>query len=112
MSAEISNKLPYGELKYIKKNQLIELKEKPTYKHEVNTGVYLVNSKVFDLIPKNKFFDMNSLINKAFKFGKKITLYKVNKKFGKILEVFPNSYEINFVQSFNHRVWFSWTKTC
>ena len=63
-----------------KKNQLIEFREKPIYKHEVNTGVYLVNSKVFDLIPKNKFFDMNSLINKAFKFGKKITLYKVNKK--------------------------------
>ena len=56
MSAEISNKLPYGELKYIKKNQLIELKEKPTYKHGVNTGVYLVNSKeVFDLIQKINF---------------------------------------------------------
>ena len=80
VSAEISNKLPYGELKYIKKNQLIEFKEKPTYKHEVNTGVYLIKSKVFDLIPKNKFFDMNTLINKASKFGKKITLYKVNKK--------------------------------
>jgi dTDP-glucose pyrophosphorylase len=80
ISAEISNKLPYGELMYKKKNQLIEFREKPTYKHEVNTGVYLINSTIFDLIPKNKFFDMNNLIHKASKFGKKITLYKVNKK--------------------------------
>jgi len=80
VSAEISNKLPYGELKYIKKNQSVEFKEKPTYKHEVNTGVYLIKSKVFDLIPKNKFFDMNTLINKASKSGKKISLFKVNKK--------------------------------
>ena len=27
VSAEISNKLPYGELKYVKKNQLIEFRE-------------------------------------------------------------------------------------
>ena len=80
ISSEITNKLPYGELKFKKKNQLIEFKEKPTYKHEVNTGVYLISSKIFELIPKNKYFDMNSLINKATKFGKKITLYKVNKK--------------------------------
>ncbi len=80
ISAEISNKLPYGELKFKNKNQLIEFKEKPTYKHEVNTGIYLINSKVFNLIPKNKFFDMNNLIHKASKLGKKITLYKVNKK--------------------------------
>ena len=80
ISAEISNKLPYGELIYKKKNHLIEFREKPTYKHEVNTGVYLINSTIFDLIPKNKFFDMNNLIHKASQFGKKITLYKVNKK--------------------------------
>ena len=80
ISAEISNKLPYGELKYNKKRELIEFKEKPTYKHEVNTGVYLINSKIFDLIPKNKFFDMNNLINKATKLTKKIKLYKVSNK--------------------------------
>jgi dTDP-glucose pyrophosphorylase len=90
VSAEISNKLPYGEIIGDKKNHLIEFKEKPTYKHLVNTGVYLINSKIFDLIPKNKFFDMNNLINKAMKLDKKIKFYKVNKKMWKDFGVLSN----------------------
>ena len=80
IAANISNKLPYGVLKYGKRNTLAEFKEKPILKHVVNTGMYLVSSKIFNLIPKNKSYNMNELITKASSFGKKISLYKINKK--------------------------------
>lgn len=36
--------------------------EKPSFKHFINAGIYLINPKVCRLIPKEQFFDMTDLI--------------------------------------------------
>jgi NDP-sugar pyrophosphorylase family protein len=80
VAANISQKIPYGVLKYGEKNQLIDFKEKPVLKHTINTGIYLVNHKIFTLIPDNKFFNMNDLVFKSAKLGKNIALFKIPEK--------------------------------
>lgn len=80
VAANISQKIPYGVLKYGEKNQLIDFKEKPVLQHTINTGIYIVNHKVFTLIPNNKLFNMNDLIFKAAKLGKNIALFKIPEK--------------------------------
>tara|TARA_A100001015_G_scaffold239553_1_gene272885 strand:+ start:8586 stop:9635 length:1050 start_codon:yes stop_codon:yes gene_type:complete len=80
ISAKISNKLPYGVLKDKAKNKLEHFNEKPLVKYTVNTGMYLIKSDIFKLIPKNKFYNMNELILKAQSLGKNISLYKIGEK--------------------------------
>ena len=80
LAANISEKIPYGVLKYGKKDNLIDFKEKPILRHTINTGIYVVNHKIFSLIPRNKIFNMNDLVLKASKLRKNIALFKVPEK--------------------------------
>ena len=88
IAANISQKIPYGVLKSGKKNTLTEFKEKPLLKNTINTGIYIVNRKIFALIPKNKIFNMNDLVLKASKLNRRIALFKIPgkswKDYGKI----------------------------
>ena len=83
VGANISNRLPYGVLKTNKQNIFSNFKEKPSYKYTVNTGLYLINSEMLKFVPKNKYFNMNDLIIKASKYGKKISIFKINKNLWK-----------------------------
>ena len=83
VGANISNRLPYGVLKTNKQNIFSNFKEKPTFKYTVNTGLYLINSEMLKFVPKNKYFNMNDLIIKASKYGKKISIFKINKNLWK-----------------------------
>ena len=62
--------------------------EKPLLKNTINTGIYIVNRKIFALIPKNKIFNMNDLVLKASKLNRRIALFKIPgkswKDYGKI----------------------------
>jgi NDP-sugar pyrophosphorylase family protein len=53
---------PYGEVK-LKNENIKSIEEKPKHKFFVNAGVYILDPKCIDLIPK-KFFDMPSLFKK------------------------------------------------
>jgi len=63
--AEYNIELPYGEVKLDDEN-LISIEEKPAHKVFVNAGVYILNPKCIDLIPK-KFYDMPTLFKKIIK---------------------------------------------
>tara|TARA_Y100000294_G_C8565803_1_gene340765 strand:+ start:1102 stop:2127 length:1026 start_codon:yes stop_codon:yes gene_type:complete len=56
---------PYGEVKLDDEN-IISIEEKPAHKVFVNAGVYILNPKCIDLIPK-KFYDMPTLFKKIIK---------------------------------------------
>jgi len=58
------NKIPYGVCK-VKNNKLQSIIEKPENNYMANTGLYLVNSKVFKLIDKNENLSFVDLINRA-----------------------------------------------
>ena len=53
---------PYGEVTINDKN-ILSIEEKPRHKVFVNAGVYLLDPKCINLIPK-KFYDMNTLFKK------------------------------------------------
>lgn len=54
--------IPYGVCKINKSALLEEINEKPKINFLVNTGFYILNPKVLNFIPKNKYFDMDKLI--------------------------------------------------
>jgi dTDP-glucose pyrophosphorylase len=57
-------------------NNLVKgLKEKPTYTHYSNAGIYLMKKEVIDLVPKNQFYNATDLIEKLIQDGKKVVSY-------------------------------------
>jgi dTDP-glucose pyrophosphorylase/predicted transcriptional regulator len=72
---EYNIKSPYGEIK-LNKEKIISIREKPTYKILVNAGLYVLNPKCIDLIPK-KFYDMTLLFNNMISKKYKITSFPI-----------------------------------
>ena len=78
VGCEIDQTIPYGICKIDKKNNnLTEIIEKPKNKFITNTGFYVANKSIIDLIPKNKKFDMDQLINLILNNNLKVSLYKI-----------------------------------
>ena len=76
---EKKNKSTYGILN-IKKKQIRSIIEKPTYTHNISSGIYLIkNTNNLDLIPKNKFFTMPQLISKFLDKNLIVSAFKLNK---------------------------------
>lgn len=57
---EYSTQIPYGVVN-TKNHQIISIEEKPTFSYNVSAGIYILNSKILQLIPENEFFDMPAL---------------------------------------------------
>jgi NDP-sugar pyrophosphorylase family protein len=70
--------IPYGVLKFSKDGFLDSISEKPEYDFTVNTGIYVLNTEVIDLIPKDKFFHITDLITMLVLSGNKIGVYPVS----------------------------------
>ena len=70
------DRIPYGVCK-IKNNHLVNIVEKPEKNYLANTGLYLVNSKIFKLIKKNEKMSFVDLINKALKKKMNIGVYPI-----------------------------------
>ena len=49
----------------------------------VNTGLYLFKPDVINLIPKNKFFEMDFLIKKVKQKGGKVGVFPMNEDYWK-----------------------------
>lgn len=75
---EMSHTNPYAEVEYDEHFNLLDLKEKPTKKFDVNLGIYLLNEKVRQLLPKNEFFDMPGLFLKAKDSNLCVKVFKAN----------------------------------
>ena len=64
---EYKTNLPYGVIETSKNGRVINWNEKPEIKANVNMGCYVMNPKIFNLIPKNKPYGMDDVIKKAMK---------------------------------------------
>jgi dTDP-glucose pyrophosphorylase len=71
-------KIPYGVCDMDNYGKLKSIREKPQYDFFVSTGFYVIEPKVLKLIPYNKKFDMNELINKVKKAGMKVGVFPVS----------------------------------
>ena len=72
--------VPYGVCKIDTKGHLESITEKPEMDLLVNTGVYVLNKKIINLIPNNKYLDMPDLIKKTLKSNKKIGIFPIDEK--------------------------------
>ena len=68
--------IPFGVINFNKKHQLINLKEKPTLKNYILSGIYCIEKEMFSLINKDNI-DMTELILKANKLGKKVGIFPI-----------------------------------
>lgn len=74
-------KIPYGVCKTSKNKMLSKIIEKPEMNYTVNTGFYLINSEIINLVPKkNTIYHITDLINLAQKRKKRIGIYIINEK--------------------------------
>ena len=78
---EYKTNLPYGVIETSKNGRVINWNEKPEIKANVNMGCYVMNPKVFSLIPKNKPYGMDDVIKKAMKRKERINSFITKKGF-------------------------------
>ena len=69
--------LKYGFIELGNGNKIKEWNEKPTIKGLINTGFYIMNKNVIENIPKNRKYEMNSVIYDLIKQKKKIYGYTI-----------------------------------
>ena len=72
--------IPYGVCDVTKDGDLTSILEKPEYDFLVNTGLYLLEPAVLDLIPGDSYFDMTDLINKLRENNMKVGVFPVSEK--------------------------------
>lgn len=73
-----NTKIPYGVCVLDESGNLKKLQEKPSINNLIVTGVYLLNSKIFNYIPHNKNQDMNNLIELLISKNLKVGVYPVS----------------------------------
>ena len=81
---EHKTNFPYGVIETSKNGKVKSWNEKPEIKANINMGCYIMNSKVFSLIPKNKPYGMDEVIKKAMKRKKMINSFITKKGFSDI----------------------------
>jgi dTDP-glucose pyrophosphorylase len=69
--------IPYGVCRMEKGGTLQGIDEKPEYNFLVNTGLYCINPAVLDLVPRDEFFHMTHLIEKALDRGLKVGVFPI-----------------------------------
>ena len=69
--------VPYGVFNLNENGNVKSITEKPSNQYLVNTGIYIINSELIKIIPKNKEFTVNDLISKCIKSNKKIAVVPI-----------------------------------
>lgn len=72
--------MPYGICELNGNGSLERVQEKPEYNYLVNTGLYVLNPSVIDLIPDNKLFHITHLMDKVRENKGTIGVYPVSEK--------------------------------
>ena len=69
--------IPYGTCEIDDEGHLLNINEKPRYNFLVNTGLYVLNPDILEILPVDKFFHITDLIESAIKMGKKVGVYPI-----------------------------------
>ena len=70
--------VPYGVLHSKENGELINLEEKPKLSYFVNTGMYVINPNMIEMIPDDEMFHMTQLVEKAMYNGEKVGMYPIS----------------------------------
>ena len=78
---EYKSRLPYGVIDTNKNDIITAWREKPEIISNINTGCYVMEPDVFPLIPKNKPYGMDKVIESAMSMKKKLNSFSIKKGF-------------------------------
>ncbi len=79
--AEVKNiNIGYGVLTVDKEGSFLEVNEKPNYQFLINSGLYILNPKIIDLIAINEKIDMTDLITRAKAKNFKVKIFPTSKE--------------------------------
>lgn len=70
--------IPYGVISSKENGEIENMVEKPHRSYFVNTGMYIINPEMINLIPEDTFFHMTHLTEKAIKEGYRVGMYPVS----------------------------------
>jgi dTDP-glucose pyrophosphorylase len=68
--------VPYGVIK-ANRDRLVGFEEKPVYASFINGGIYVLNPEVLNYIPKNSYFDMNSLFESMLRNNEPVCIFPI-----------------------------------
>lgn len=73
-----NDQIPYGVV-YSKENGEIDyIEEKPMRSYLINTGMYIINPDMIDLIPDDVMFHMTHLVEKAMNNGHRVGMFPIS----------------------------------
>ena len=70
--------IPYGTCELNSEGHLSHINEKPRYDFLINTGLYVVNHDMLQLIPEDSFYHITHLIQEANKRKKKVGVFPID----------------------------------
>lgn len=74
---EHTTQIPYGVV-HLDKLNVLGIEEKPMLNHYINSGIYLLNSEILELVPNETFLDMPELLAKAVHLGRKVSAFPIH----------------------------------
>lgn len=75
-----SSEVAYGILHRDDKGNLLDINEKPSYKHLINTGLYIAEPEIIQYLQFNQEKEITELIKDILKDDKKISIYTIEEK--------------------------------
>lgn len=72
--------IPYGICELNGEGSLKQIKEKPEYDFLANTGLYVLNPEVLELIPDNQLFHITHLIDRVKENGGSVGVYPISEQ--------------------------------
>jgi dTDP-glucose pyrophosphorylase len=70
--------IPYGICELNEEGHLSGINEKPEFDYFINTGLYILNPEILNIIPKNKFYHITDLIKEVKNQGGKVGLFPID----------------------------------
>lgn len=70
-------KLPYGNLVVGDDERVVKVEEKPEFLFRVNTGVYVMESKLLDEVPDGRYFPITDLMNIVINRGGRVGCFPI-----------------------------------
>jgi len=70
--------IPYGTCELNGDGYLSHINEKPQFDFLINTGLYVLNPDMLELIPENRFYHITHLIEDANNQGKKVGVFPID----------------------------------
>ena len=70
--------VPYGVLHSGDNGALLSMEEKPKLSYFINTGMYVINPEIIELIPDDTMYHMTHLVEEVMKRGGKVGTYPIS----------------------------------